>query len=103
MFIVAVSVRVKQGMEAQFAAASLDNARGTRREPGNIRFDVIQAEEDPARFMLYEVYKSKDDFVRHQQTEHYTKWKQTVADWMAQPREGIKCRAVFFGDDIVQA
>ncbi len=46
--------------------------------------------------MLYEVYKSKDDFVKHQQTEHYARWKQAVADWMAQPRQGVKHNSVFF-------
>jgi autoinducer 2-degrading protein len=98
MYVVAVTVFVKPEQVAAFIDATLDNARNTRREPGNVRFDVSQAEDDPSRFLLYEVYREKDDFSKHQQTEHYLRWKSTVADWMAQPRVGVKHKPVFFGD-----
>ena len=98
MHVVAVTIFVKPESVTQFIEATLDNARNTRREPGNLRFDVLRAEEDPARFMLYEAYKAKEDFAKHQQTEHYLRWKSTVADWMAQPRQGVKHHTIFFGD-----
>jgi (4S)-4-hydroxy-5-phosphonooxypentane-2,3-dione isomerase len=99
MYVVAVTVFVKPDYVQQFIEATLDNARNTRREPTNIRFDVLQAEDDPSRFLLYEVYHAKEDFARHQQTEHYLRWKSTVADWMAQPRQGIKHdKVIFFGN-----
>ena len=98
MYIVAVTIFVKPEHLARFIEATLDNARNTRREPDNLRFDVSQAEDDPTRFLLYEAYQSKDDFAKHQQTEHYLRWKSAVADWMAQPRVGVKHTAVFFGD-----
>ena len=96
MYVVAVSVFVKPQFSQQFLDATLENARNTRNEPGNARFDVLQAEDDPNRFLLYEAYQSKDDFTKHQQTPHYLKWKQTVADWMAQPRQGVKHNSRFF-------
>lgn len=98
MHVVAVTIFVKPEFVTQFIEATLDNARNTRREPGNLRFDVLRAEEDPTRFMLYEAYKAKEDFAKHQQTEHYLRWKSTVADWMAQPRQGVKHHTIFFGD-----
>lgn len=98
MYVVSVTVNVKPSFVEQFVEATLDNARNTRQEPGNVRFDVLQAEEEPARFLLYEAYRGKDDFTAHQQTEHYLRWKQTVADWMAQPRQGVKHSSIFFGD-----
>lgn len=98
MYVVAVTVHVKPEFVRQFIDETLDNARGTRRESGNLRFDVIQADDDPGRFMLYEAYFTKADFERHQQTHHYLAWKQAVAPWMAQPRQGLKHKAVFFGD-----
>jgi autoinducer 2-degrading protein len=98
MYVVCVTVHVKAPFVGQFIQATLDNARRTRLENGNVRFDVVQAEEDQARFMLYEVYKSKEDFGAHQQAEHYLRWKQTVADWMAQPRRGVRHRSIFFGE-----
>jgi autoinducer 2-degrading protein len=98
MFVVAVTVWVKPEFVEQFKAATLENARNTRKEAGNLRFDVSQAEEDPTRFLLYEVYHRKEDFAAHQQTAHYLVWKGAVADWMAQPRQGVKHRSLFFGD-----
>jgi len=98
MYVVCVAVSVKPSSIAQFITATLDNARHSRQEPGNVRFDVLQAEEDPARFTLYEAYLSKDDFAKHQQTEHYLRWKQAVAEWMAQPRQAVRHRSVFWGN-----
>jgi autoinducer 2-degrading protein len=89
---------VKPEQTRAFIEATLDNARNTRKESGNMRFDVSQAEDDPNRFLLYEAYHTKDDFTKHQQTEHYARWKNAVTDWMAQPRQGVKHNAIFFGD-----
>lgn len=98
MYVVAVTVHVKPEQVKAFIQAALDNARHTRLEPGNLRFDVLQAEDDPNRFMLYEAYHSQQDFVAHQQTAHYLRFKNGVADAMAQPRQGLKHRSLFFGD-----
>ncbi|MBC8873875.1 MAG: antibiotic biosynthesis monooxygenase [Planctomycetes bacterium] len=98
MYAVSVTVHVKPDQVDSFIEATLDNARNSRTEPGNVRFDVLQCEDDPPRFLLYEAYLSKDDFAKHQQTEHYLRWKETVADWMAQPRQGVKHYSIFFGD-----
>ena len=98
MYVVSVTVFVKPDSVDRFKDAVLDNARNTRKEPGNLRFDVSQSEDDPARFLLYEVYRTKADFAAHQQTGHYLRWKDAVADWMAQPRVGVKHNTIFFGD-----
>lgn len=101
MYVVVVSILVKAEFIAEFKAASLDNATNTRKESGNVRFDVIQQEDDPARFTLYEVYRRKEDFAAHQQTPHYARWKSAVADWMAQPRTAIKGTPLFFDNAAV--
>jgi autoinducer 2-degrading protein len=98
MYVVAVTVYVKPEFVRPFIEATMDNARNTRREPGNVRFDVLQAEEDQSRFLFYEAYRAKDDFAKHQQTEHYLRWKNKVAEWMAQPRQGVRHNSLFFGD-----
>ena len=98
MYVVSVTIHVKPENVQQFSEAVLDNARNTVKEPGNIRFDVAQAEDDKNRFLLYEVYKTKDDFAKHQQTPHYLKWKEAVAPWMAQPRVGVKHNSLFPAD-----
>lgn len=98
MYVVTVTVFVKPSFVQPFIQATLENARHTRQEPANVRFDVLEAQEEPGRFLLYEAYRDKDGFTAHQQTAHYLKWKQLVADWMAQPRQGVKHHSLFFGD-----
>jgi autoinducer 2-degrading protein len=98
MYVVSVTVHVKPELVESFIQATLDNARNTRGEPGNVRFDVSQVEDNPNQFLLYEVYRNKEGFAAHQQTEHYLRWKETVADAMAQPRQGVKHNSIFFGD-----
>jgi autoinducer 2-degrading protein len=95
MFVVCVSIHVKDGHADAFAEASIANARATREEPGNLRFDVLRQEADPNRFTFYEAYRSADDFAAHQQTAHYLRWRETVAGWMAEPRVGVKHRSLF--------
>ena len=100
MYVVSVTVHVKPEFVARFIEATFDNARNTRREPGNLRFDVSQAEDDPNRFLLYEVYHTKDDFAAHQQTPHYLRFKTAVADCDALLRRfrGIRCDVI--ADDL---
>ncbi len=95
MYVVCVTVRVVPEYAQFFIRATLENARESRKEPGNARFDVLQSEADPAQFFLYEVYREKEDFARHQQTAHYLKWKDTVAPWMAVPRLGVRHMSLF--------
>jgi autoinducer 2-degrading protein len=90
MFIVNVHVHVKEGMEGAFHEASILNARNSVQEPGIARFDVLQQQDDPSRFLLVEVYRTPDDPARHKQTEHYQRWRDTVEDMMAEPRSAVK-------------
>lgn len=95
MVIVHVHVHVKADCVEAFRAASLENARNSVKEPGVARFDVVQQTDDPTRFILVEVYRTPDDPARHKETAHYLKWRDTVADMMAEPRTGIKFTNVF--------
>lgn len=95
MFIVHVFVHVKVEKVEAFQDATLENARNSVREPGIARFDVIQQQDDPARFLLVEVYRTGDDPAKHKETAHYQKWRDTVADMMAEPRTSIKYTNIF--------
>ena len=90
MFIVHVHVRVKPEFVEAFRAATLANARNSVQEPGVARFDVLQQQDDPARFVLVEVYRTPDDPGRHKETKHYQVWRDAVADMMAEPRSSVK-------------
>jgi len=95
MLIVHVFVRVKPDQVDAFRAASVENARNSVREPGIARFDVIQQQDDPTRFVLVEVYRTSEDPGRHKETAHYQKWRDTVAPMMAGPRTSVKYTNVF--------
>ena len=90
MIITCVHVKVLPGKVDEFAEAIAENYRGTITEPGNIRFDVLQQSDDPCRFMIYEVFESEDAVRLHKETPHYLKWRDTVQEWMAGPRMGIR-------------
>lgn len=89
MIVTCVHVCVKDEFIQEFVEATLKNHAGTRKEPGNLRFDVLQSNEDPSRFMLYEVFESEEASAHHKTTEHYLAWRKEVADWMEKPREGV--------------
>lgn len=95
MLIVHVQVCVKPDQVDAFRAASVENARQSVREPGVARFDVIQQQDDPTRFVLVEVYRTSEDPGRHKETAHYQKWRDAVAPMMAEPRTSVKYTNVF--------
>ena len=99
MFIVHVHVHVKPESVEAFKEATIENARNSVQEPGIARFDVIQQSDDPARFILVEVYRTPDDPARHKETAHYQKWRDTVAGMMAEPRSSVKYDNVFPDDE----
>ncbi|SHI92374.1 Quinol monooxygenase YgiN [Tangfeifania diversioriginum] len=95
MFIVHVFVQVKKEEVEAFKKATLENARQSFQEPGVARFDVVQQQDDPTRFVLVEVYRTPGDPAKHKETAHYKKWRDTVAGMMAEPRSSIKFSNVF--------
>jgi quinol monooxygenase YgiN len=95
MFIVHVFVHVKEDQIEAFRQATLENARNSIKESGIARFDVVQQQDDPTRFILVEVYRTPEDPAKHKETEHYKKWRDTVADMMAESRTSIKLINVF--------
>jgi (4S)-4-hydroxy-5-phosphonooxypentane-2,3-dione isomerase len=95
MFILIVQVQVKPETVEAFRTAILDNASNTLKEPGVVRFDVLQQHDDPTRFALYEVYREQEDWMRHKETAHYLRWRDTVADMMAEPRTGTRYTELF--------
>ncbi|MBN1639651.1 MAG: antibiotic biosynthesis monooxygenase [Anaerolineae bacterium] len=98
MYIVHVDVHVKEECVAAFIEATLANARNSVHEPGIARFDVVQQQDDPTRFVLVEVYRTADDPARHKETAHYGAWRDAVADMMAEPRSSRKYDNIFPDD-----
>ena len=95
MLVTIVYIKVKPEYIEAFKQACRLNHEGSIREPGNFRFDVLQLDEDPTRFVLYESYNSQQDVDAHKQTLHYLTWRDTVTDWMAETRQGVKYTGLY--------
>ncbi len=94
LLVVHVDVHVKPEAVEAFRIASLANASASRKEPGVVRFDVVQDLEDAARFVLVEVYRDAAGAAAHKETAHYAAWRDAVAPLMAAPRSSRRFRSV---------
>ena len=82
MIALIVTIQIQPEHREAFMESMLDDARGSNNdEPGCLRFDVLQDNEDPNKIHLYEVYKDQAAVDAHRQAPHYTKWRETVKDW----------------------
>jgi (4S)-4-hydroxy-5-phosphonooxypentane-2,3-dione isomerase len=90
MFVTLVNVHVKAEHLPQFIEVTRANHEGSVREPGNLRFDILQSSTDPTRFVFYEAYRDEAAARAHKDTAHYAEWRDAVADWMAEPRAGVR-------------
>ncbi len=95
MLIVHVHVHVKPESVEAFRRATIENASNSVREAGIARFDVIQQADDPTRFVLVEVYRTLEATAAHKATAHYARWRDAVADMMAEPRSSVKYGNIF--------
>lgn len=94
MIVTTVEIYVKENKIEAFIEATVGNHNASIREPGNLRFDVLQSIGDPARFTLYEAYESEESAAAHKKTQHYLKWRETVEPMMVKPRQGTAHRVI---------
>ncbi len=90
MITTIVYVSVKEANVNEFISASEKNHDHSIRENGNLRFDLLQLADDPTKFVLYEAYEDEASAAAHKDTSHYKEWRETVADWMKEPRKGVR-------------
>jgi (4S)-4-hydroxy-5-phosphonooxypentane-2,3-dione isomerase len=99
MLVVHIQVHVKPESVEAFKEATLANGRASLKEPGVVRFDVVQQQDDPTRFVFVEVYRDAAAAAAHKETSHYPVWRDTVAPMMAEPRHSVKYNNVFPEDE----
>ena len=95
MHIVHVHVRVKSELIEAFKQATVENARQSIQEPGIARFDFMQQQDEPSRFVLIEIYRTNEAPAAHKETAHYLKWRDAVATMMLEPRTYVRFNPVF--------
>ena len=99
MLVVHVHVHVRPEDVDAFLAETERNAAASVQEPGIRRFDVLRSADDPTHVVLSEVYVDEAATVAHKQTEHYARWRDTVAPMMAQQRSSTRFASVFPEED----
>ena len=86
MIIIHVYLNAKREMINAFKEATVKNASNSVREPGILRFDVLQQENNPAMFLLVEIYKNEKAVSAHKETSHYAEWVKIAEPMLAEPR-----------------
>ena len=90
MLVVHVHVHVLADAVEVFRRATLANAEQSVTEPGVARFDIVQQQDDPTRFILVEAYRTAEAVAAHKETAHYAAWRDAVAPLMAEPRHSTR-------------
>lgn len=90
MFVTLVHCHVKPDAVDAFIDACRANHEGSVREPGNIRFDLIQQADDPTRLIIYEWYADEAAAKAHKDTPHYAAWREATAEMFEEPRYGVR-------------
>jgi quinol monooxygenase YgiN len=86
MLILIVHAQVKPEFIDAFIAASRINAVNSAKEPGIARFDFLQQQDDPTRFIIHEVYRDAAAPAKHKETAHYLEWNEKTAEMLVAPR-----------------
>jgi (4S)-4-hydroxy-5-phosphonooxypentane-2,3-dione isomerase len=95
MHMIVVRLDVKPERVDDFLKLVSFNASESRKEPGNLRFDVIRSVDNPNLFRLYEVYQDDAAVRAHQATPHYAKWRAEIEALLVTPRLSEKFTSVF--------
>ena len=100
MISIFVTIQIKEGTVDAFTEASFGDAQGSvRDEPGCFRFDILQNQEDPNRFHLYEVYADAAALDAHREAPHYKKWRSTVESMFDGDISRVVMSTVFPSDE----
>lgn len=95
MYVTVVYVHVKPEHVGDFIESIRENHAHSVLEPGNLRFDILQQAEDRTCFIAYEAYCNEASAKAHKETAHYLAWRDKVADWMVEPRRGVRYDGLF--------
>lgn len=94
MITTIVYISVKEEFISNFIKATVKNHEPSILEKGNMRFDFLQDENNPSKFVLYEAYETKEIVKKHKETAHYLEWRKTVEPFMAEKRAGVPYSAI---------
>jgi (4S)-4-hydroxy-5-phosphonooxypentane-2,3-dione isomerase len=85
MIIVEVTLKVKPDRINDFIKYTKDNVENSLKEAGIRRFEFYKEKASNNIFVLFEIYNSTDDQIKHRETLHYKNWKVNVLSVLEEP------------------
>jgi quinol monooxygenase YgiN len=82
---VVATLTVKPEARAEFIAAAIACIKETRKEPGNIAYDLHESVTDPTRMVFVEQWDSADALVPHRAAEHMKTFGRVAVRCMSAP------------------
>jgi quinol monooxygenase YgiN len=83
MYVNAVDLDIVPAERENFLAAIKENGAGAAKEPGCLRFDILNLASDPNHFFLYEVYQNEAALKAHRETDHFKKFAAAASKMIA--------------------
>jgi quinol monooxygenase YgiN len=82
---VVATLTVKPETRAEFIAAATACIRETRKEPGNIAYDMHESVTDPSKMVFVEQWESIEPTVPHRTAEHMKTFGRVAVKCMSAP------------------
>ena len=81
MYVILSVNRVRAEHLDDFVTNVREHAVNSNREPGCLRYEVLQDTSDPQTVCLYEVFHDEAAFAQHQASDHYQRWMALSRSW----------------------
>ena len=98
MIIIHAKLSVLKEKEEDFIQDVITLIEASRKENGNIQYDLMKDTETESTYMMVEVWENQETVQNHNTSEHFIKFGQKAQSFMAAP-PNVK---IFTGQEIVQ-
>jgi quinol monooxygenase YgiN len=85
LIYVVATLTIKPEMRAELIEAAKACIAGTRKEPGNIAYDLHESVTDPAKLVFVEQWENAEALVPHRKTDHMKTFGRVVVNCLAAP------------------
>jgi quinol monooxygenase YgiN len=82
---VVATLTVKPETRAEFIAGATTCIKETRKEPGNIAYDMHESVTDPSKMVFVEQWENAEALVPHRATEHMKAFGRIAAQCLTAP------------------
>lgn len=96
MIIIHAALTVLKEKEEEFLNEVKTLIEASRRESGNMQYDLMKDTETESAYMMIEVWKNQEAVEKHNTSEHYVQFGQKAQSFMAAPTD-VK---IFAGQEV---